>query len=93
MGIDGLLRLNEIKDACKPVTHAEIRRMFGRKGKIAAIDANIWIHCGIKASSNYIDYFISMAKFVCIDLGMIPLLVFDGLKLPAKSGTHHKREE
>lgn len=94
MGIKALLPL------LKSVTeHVPLSRF---KGKVIAVDGNVWIHRGTYAcamelaegtpTSAYIRFCQKMAELIT-SLGVRLLIVFDGRSLPAKGPAHQRRRE
>ena len=94
MGIAGLLPL------LKSVTeHVPLSRF---KGKLIAVDGNVWIHRGTYACAlelaegtptvAYIRFCQKMAEMMT-GVGVRLLVVFDGRSLPAKGPAHQRRRE
>ena len=94
MGIQGLLPL------LKSVTeHVPLSRF---KGKLIAVDGNVWIHRGTYACAMelaegtptiaYVRFCQKMAELIT-SLGVRLLIVFDGRSLPAKGPAHQRRRE
>ncbi|CAI7856670.1 unnamed protein product, partial [Closterium sp. NIES-53] len=94
MGITGLLPL------LKSVTRrTHVREYAGRR---VAIDTYSWLHCASYSCSQelcqgtpctrHIQYCMNKVKLLR-DNGVIPVLVFDGGKLPSKSQQESKRDK
>jgi len=96
MGITGLLK------ALAPAT--AVTPLCDFKGQRVAIDASGWLHKAVFAvaedmvdtqfndSQLYVDYILYRAKAMR-DMGVEPVLVFDGKRHLLKSETQNKREE
>lgn len=92
MGVNNLL----------PVLSPVLRRVDIRSlsGQTAGIDGHVWLHRSVftdlqasslgKATVAHIRYFMNRAKFLQ-NLGLKPIIVFDGNELPAKSYTDNLR--
>ena len=94
MGIGGLLPL------LSPISKKGVISDF--KGRKAAVDGFVWLHRGCISCAKEIAKNISTQKYIrffmkrvqmLIDNGITPLIVFDGMELPAKSGTNEKRRQ
>ncbi|OQR98280.1 hypothetical protein ACHHYP_08920 [Achlya hypogyna] len=93
MGVDGLL--GAVKDAFQ---EAHVRDFLGQT---VVVDALSWLHKACygcawdlamgNATETYVLYVVRRAKLLR-DIGITPILVFDGQKIPLKSGTHDKRQ-
>lgn len=95
MGICGLL--SQLKSIQRPI------QMKDLQGKKVAVDAFNWLHLALYPCAEdlyhkrpYINkmqkYFMSRVRRL-IDMDIDVLIVFDGLKLPAKQETHVDRKE
>ena len=94
MGISNLLQF--LKPAVKPAHLSDFR------GKRVAVDGNVWVHRGACAcaadlflgrpNGAYVRYCRANCQLL-LDHGILPVLVFDGRKLGAKSETAAKRRE
>jgi len=94
MGISGLLPL--LKSATE---HVSLSRF---KGKLLAVDGNVWIHrgtysCAMELAEGtptiaYVRFCQKMAEAIT-SLGVRLLIVFDGRSLPAKGPAHQRRRE
>ena len=94
MGISGLLPL--LKSATE---HVPLSRF---KGKLIAVDGNVWIHrgtysCAMELAEGtptiaYVRFCQKMAEAIT-SLGVRLLIVFDGRSLPAKGPAHQRRRE
>ena len=94
MGISGLLPV------LKSVTEQVPLSRF--KGKLIAVDGNVWIHRGTYACAMelaegtptiaYVRFCQKMAELIT-SLGVRLLIVFDGRSLPAKGPAHQRRRE
>uniref|UniRef100_A0A7S1KUX0 Exonuclease 1 n=1 Tax=Percolomonas cosmopolitus TaxID=63605 RepID=A0A7S1KUX0_9EUKA len=93
MGINGLL------PALKPCLNAVHIREY--KGKRLAVDAYVWLHkgafscaeelCQGIATEKYLNFCSRMVGLL-LHYGVIPVIVFDGDRLPMKSGEEHTRK-
>lgn len=101
MGIKGLLP--ELKNAITCIHNGDqLQQMCG--GKVAGIDVLSWIHQRLHtmgdqlflkqpgAMQKIIDFILDMIN-VLRDSFIFPLVVFDGMSLPAKQGTNHERQK
>ncbi|MCO5589780.1 hypothetical protein L7F22_043749 [Adiantum nelumboides] len=98
MGITGLLPL--LKDVSE---YIHIKKY---KGKVLGVDGYVWLHRGAygcaealalgRPTTKYVDYAMSQIHML-MHHGIIPYIVFDGDRLPAKAKTeqdrHQRREE
>ena len=94
MGISGLLPL--LKSATEQVPLSRF------KGKLLAVDGNVWIHrgtysCAMELAEGtptvaYVRFCQKMAEAIT-SLGVRLLIVFDGRSLPAKGPAHQRRRE
>mmetsp|Transcript_5428 Transcript_5428/g.8007 ORF Transcript_5428/g.8007 Transcript_5428/m.8007 type:complete len:577 (+) Transcript_5428:79-1809(+) len=94
MGIQGLLPM--VKPICKSVHVKEY------SGKRMAVDGYVWLHRGAYScakeivqrirTEKFINYGLSMAKMLQY-YNITPVLVFDGARLPAKSGKEKERHD
>lgn len=92
MGITGLLPL--LKDIQVKTSLSNF------KGQTVGIDAYCWLHKGTyccaqdlmmgKPTRAYVHYVMKRVRLL-INFGVIPLLVFDGGRLPAKAATEEDR--
>ncbi|EFC48360.1 predicted protein [Naegleria gruberi] len=92
MGIQGLLPL--FKNHCKKGHVSEL------KGQKVAIDAYVWLHrgayscsaelCQNKPTDKYLGYCMHMVNMLKHNK-VIPVLVFDGARLPSKADTESDR--
>ena len=99
MGIVKLFYLPEVEHAMTPVFNLE--KEFSNQ--VAAIDGHGWLHKSLSKSYTCIylnepgqDYFIEdfMRNVTFLRRNkIIPLVVFDGMRLPAKQDTNLKRTE
>ena len=72
------------------------------RGKLIAVDGNIWIHRGMHACAvelaqgvptmAYVHYCRNLCE-MCVSQGLRLLVVFDGRSLPAKGPAHQRRRE
>ena len=95
MGITGLLPL------LKPATEQGVP-LNRFRGKLIAVDGNIWIHRGMHACAvelaqgvptmAYVHYCRNLCE-MCVSQGLRLLVVFDGRSLPAKGPAHQRRRE
>ncbi len=93
MGVPGLL---QALSACMQKVHISSYR-----GKRVAVDSYVWLHravltCAADLCLNiptrkYVDYFVALVQALIHD-GVIPVLVFDGDKLPAKQEEETRRK-
>lgn len=99
MGIAGLLQLPEVDRCMRSIRNLE--REFGNK--VAAVDGHGWLHKSLSKSypsiylnengQNYfIEDFMRNVTYLRVNK-IIPFIVFDGMKLPAKQETNAKRRE
>ncbi|PWN33803.1 PIN domain-like protein, partial [Meira miltonrushii] len=94
MGITGLLPL--LKDVSE---HIHIKKY---KGKVLGVDGYVWLHRGAygcaealalgKPTTKYVEYAMSQIHML-MHHGIIPYIVFDGDRLPAKARTEHDRHQ
>jgi len=94
MGIQGLLPV------LRPISEAIHIKLFARKR--VGIDGYSWLHkgafgCALELctgvpTSRYLDYFIERIKML-LYYDVVPVVVFDGARLPMKSETEATRRE
>lgn len=102
MGIAGLLLTDQVKSALRPIADfKQLQRELG--GHVAGVDGHSWLHqrihtvgdklflkeCGYET---LIQYFKSQIDLL-LEAGIVPLIVFDGMDLPAKKETDRKRRQ
>lgn len=98
MGIKNLHK-ELIPESTRPVK--DLRKEF--EGQVAAVDVSSWLHkgsyfCGDRiyfdepGADNPIKYVLGNINYL-IERGIVPVIVFDGLKLPAKAETNRERKE
>ena len=93
MGITGLIGL--VEKASTPVNVSQLR------GSVCVVDAHGWLHRACYACADqlysghhtdqYVRYCLKRLQHL-IDVGIKPIVVFDGQKLPAKEVTHKNRQ-
>ena len=98
MGIKGLL--DKLSHAQEPITEDQLKRRLG--GKVAGIDGHGWLHraihtCGDRialseegARESFVNVFFSLIHLV-LQIKLMPVIVFDGMDLPAKRDTDLSR--
>ncbi|GJQ08240.1 hypothetical protein GpartN1_g31.t1 [Galdieria partita] len=94
MGVQGLLPV------LKPISEAIHIQLFANKR--VGIDGYSWLHkgafgcalelCTGTSTSRYMDYFVERIKML-LYYNVVPVVVFDGAKLPMKSETEAMRRE
>ena len=100
MGISGLLQEDAIKKAQERIQgEFNLKRRLGNK--VAGIDGHNWLHRAVSAYGDMVAlneagghegivrYFMDMLRQL-LSLKIIPLVVFDGMELPAKTETNTK---
>ncbi|XP_054169121.1 exonuclease 1-like [Oppia nitens] len=93
MGIQGLLPL--LERATKPVNVLDL------SGSVCVIDGNGWLHRASYGCAQdlykglqtdlYVNYFLKRCQHL-VSVGIKPIVVFDGQRLPAKEVTHRQRQ-
>lgn len=102
MGIDKFLQHASVRQAIRPTGRDKLIPLFG--GKVAGIDASCFVHQIVHAVGDkyflgedgalerIVSFFMDIV-FAIRECNIIPFVVFDGMRLPAKSATDRKRKE
>jgi exonuclease 1 len=95
--VDILMGISRLFSCCAPV--ARPRNLRDMAGACVGIDGNIWVHRSMHGSVGasqgsleeaQIRYFVRRARSF-LEMGVIPIFVFDGAELPAKAHTRLTR--